>query len=192
MSRGLEGGSWHETYADSQWIFIGNLAPSVTWQQVLVMFSQYGEIIDFDLKVPDAHRVGRDNTHYNQRPYSQSHEGVPQVAQSRSLYAYLKYEDARSCALAVDNFSGVELCERRVKVDHVRDYRYPKHRISVSNGRSQLNVSQIELENYTEGSQSVEDDGIDKIDEIAIKLGLDLEDPMKEYLVQQHLDNLQQ
>lgn len=33
-------------------------------------------------------------------------------------FAYLKYEDQRSCVLAVDNFNGVLIYEKPLKVDH--------------------------------------------------------------------------
>ena len=40
--------------------------------------------------------------------------------------AFLKYEDSRSCILAVDNFVGVKVCGRPMRVDHVEKYRLPK------------------------------------------------------------------
>ena len=42
-------------------------------------------------------------------------------------FAFLKYEDSRSCVLAVDNLGGIELCGRTLRVDHVEKYRLPKH-----------------------------------------------------------------
>lgn len=66
------------------------------------MLSQYGEIEDFHLV--------RDE----------------ETGKSRG-FAFAKYEDARSCVLAVDNFTGQQLCGRSLRVDHVENYRLPKH-----------------------------------------------------------------
>lgn len=38
-------------------------------------------------------------------------------------YCFLCYEDQKSTILAVDNANGMLLLGRRIKVDHVRDYR---------------------------------------------------------------------
>ena len=42
-------------------------------------------------------------------------------------FGFLKYEDARSCVLAVDNFVGTKVCGRSLRVDHVEKYRLPKN-----------------------------------------------------------------
>ncbi len=42
-------------------------------------------------------------------------------------FAFLKYEDARSCVLAVDNITGSKILGRSIRVDHVEKYRLPKH-----------------------------------------------------------------
>lgn len=41
-------------------------------------------------------------------------------------FAFVKYEDSRSCVLAVDNFVGVKVLGRPIRVDHVENYRLPK------------------------------------------------------------------
>lgn len=40
-------------------------------------------------------------------------------------FAFLAYEDQRSTILAVDNFNGISLCGRTIRVDHVKDYKPP-------------------------------------------------------------------
>jgi RNA-binding motif X-linked protein 2 len=41
-------------------------------------------------------------------------------------FGFVKYEDARSCVLAVDNFVGTQVLGRSIRVDHVEHYRLPK------------------------------------------------------------------
>ncbi len=103
LERGLAGtsGSWHTKYAQSAWVYVGGLAKELTEGDVICVLSQYGEIEDFVL-----HRD-------------------PNTGESKG-FAHAKYEDARSCVLAVDNFCGVEICGRNIVVDHVENKRLPK------------------------------------------------------------------
>ena len=41
-------------------------------------------------------------------------------------FGFLCYEDQRSTILAVDNFNGLKLCKRTIRVDHVQTYKLPK------------------------------------------------------------------
>lgn len=41
-------------------------------------------------------------------------------------FAFIKYEDSRSCTLAVDNLCGASVLGRSIRVDHVEKYRLPK------------------------------------------------------------------
>ncbi len=41
-------------------------------------------------------------------------------------FAFICYEDQRSTILAVDNFNGIKLADRSIRVDHVKDYKPPK------------------------------------------------------------------
>jgi RNA-binding motif X-linked protein 2 len=104
LKRGLAGtaASWHQQYAQSAWVYVGNLDHALTEGDVICVLSQYGEI-------EDIHLVREEDT-----------------GKSRG-FAFCKYEDARSCVLAVDNFTGIELCGRSLRVDHVENYRLPKH-----------------------------------------------------------------
>jgi RNA-binding motif protein, X-linked 2 len=63
--------------------------------------SQFGE-------VDDIHLVREDDT-----------------GKSRG-FGFVKYEDARSCVLAVDNLAGAQVLGRSLRVDHVEHYRLPK------------------------------------------------------------------
>ena len=73
--------SWHAKYADSAWVFVGNLPMQLTEGDVICVMSQFGEVEDINL-------VRDEDT-----------------GKSKG-FAFLKYEDARSCILAVDNLTG--------------------------------------------------------------------------------------
>jgi RNA-binding motif X-linked protein 2 len=94
--------SWHTQYAKSAWVFIGGLDSKLTEGDVICIMSQYGEVEDINL-------VREEST-----------------GDSKG-FCFLKYEDARSCVLAVDNMSGSQVLERSLRVDHVEHYRLPKH-----------------------------------------------------------------
>lgn len=93
--------SWHDTYQNSSYIYIGNLDKSLTEGDIIVIFSQFGEPIDINLV--------RDE----------------ETGESKG-YCFLAYADQRSTILAVDNFIGYKLLERPLVVDHVLNYRLPK------------------------------------------------------------------
>jgi RNA-binding motif X-linked protein 2 len=81
--------SWHADYKDSAYIYIGGLDIDLTEGDVITIFSQYGEVMDINM-VKDK-----------------------QTGKSKG-FAFLKYEDQRSTALAVDNFSGAKVSARDV------------------------------------------------------------------------------
>lgn len=95
--------SWHVKYAESAWVYAGNLPVKLSEGDILAVMSQWGEVEDINL-VRDDKDTGK----------------------SRG-FCFLKYEDARSCVLAVDNFNGTKILGRSIRVDHVENYRLPKH-----------------------------------------------------------------
>ncbi len=103
LDRGIAGtsASWHSQFANSAWCYVGNLDHQLTEGDVLCIMSQYGE-------VDDIHLVREEDT-----------------GKSRG-FGFIKYEDARSCVLAVDNFCGATILGRSLRVDHVEQYRLPK------------------------------------------------------------------
>jgi len=103
LERGIAGtsASWHSQFANSAWCYIGNITHELTEGDILCIMSQYGEI-------EDIHLVRDEDT-----------------GKSRG-FAFLKYNDARSCILAVDNLGGVIVLGRSLRVDHVEQYRLPK------------------------------------------------------------------
>jgi len=94
--------SWHAKYLKSAWCYVGNLPLKLTEGDVICIMSQFGEIEDLNLV--------RDE----------------ETGKSKG-FAFLKYEDSKSCVLAVDNFTGSKILGRSIRVDHVEQYRLPKH-----------------------------------------------------------------
>ncbi|XP_035687571.1 RNA-binding motif protein, X-linked 2-like [Branchiostoma floridae] len=95
------GKSWHDQYSDSAWVFVGGLPYELTEGDVLCVFSQYGEIVNINMV--------RDKK-----------TGKPKG------FAFICYENQKSTVLAVDNFNGVKIKGRTIRVDHVSNYRVPK------------------------------------------------------------------
>ena len=93
--------SWHAQYSGSAYIVASNLDYRLSEGDLLAVFSQCGEIVDLNLL--------RDR----------------QTGRSRGT-AFIAYEDQRSTTLAVDNFNGVTLVDRVLRVDHIMQYRRPK------------------------------------------------------------------
>jgi RNA-binding motif X-linked protein 2 len=94
--------SWHAKYANSAWVYTGNIPTQLSEGDIISVLSQFGEIEDCNLV--------RDES----------------TGKSKG-FAFVKYEDSRSCILAVDNFNGSKLLGRSLRVDHVENYRLPKH-----------------------------------------------------------------
>ncbi|XP_041498829.1 RNA-binding motif protein, X-linked 2-like isoform X3 [Microtus oregoni] len=93
--------SWHSEYKDSAWIFLGGLPYELTEGDIICVFSQYGEIVNINL-VRDK-KTGKSKG-----------------------FCFLCYEDQRSTVLAVDNFNGIKIKGRTIRVDHVSNYRTPQ------------------------------------------------------------------
>lgn len=87
--------SWHTDYRDTAYIHIGGLPFELSEGDVLIIFSQYGNPVHLNLV--------RDK----------------ETGKSRG-FGFLKYEDQRSCDLAVDNLSGAKVLGRTLGVDHCR------------------------------------------------------------------------
>ena len=93
--------SWHYKYRDSSYIFISGFPKEVTEGDLVIVFSQYGEITDC--------RIVRDK----------------ETGKSKG-FGFICYEDQRSTILAVDNLNGIKIGGKLILVDHVEEYRLPK------------------------------------------------------------------
>ncbi|KAI0913436.1 hypothetical protein F4823DRAFT_40700 [Ustulina deusta] len=87
--------SWHTDYRDTAFINFGGLPYELTEGDIITIFSQYGE--------PVFLKLARDK----------------ESGKSKG-FGWLKYEDQRSCDLAVDNLGGAEIAGRLIRVDHAR------------------------------------------------------------------------
>lgn len=87
--------SWHADYRDTAYIYIGGLPFDVSEGDIVTIFSQFGN--------PTHVNLIRDK----------------ETGKSKG-FAFLKYEDQRSCDLAVDNLGGAEVLGRVLRVDHTR------------------------------------------------------------------------
>lgn len=81
--------SWHYEYRDSAYIYIGGLNYKMNEGDIVIVFSQFGEVVDC--------RLVRDS----------------KTGKSKG-FAFLAYEDQRSTVLAVDNLNGAEVCGRQI------------------------------------------------------------------------------
>ena len=88
-------GSWHTDYRDTAFINIGGLPFELSEGDIITIFSQFGE--------PVWIKLARDR----------------ETGKSRG-FAWIKYEDQRSCDLAVDNLGGATVMDRVLRVDHAR------------------------------------------------------------------------
>lgn len=147
-------GSWHDQYKDSAYIFIGGIPYDLSEQDVICVFSQYGEVVDFNLV--------RDK----------------ETGKSKG-FAFLAYEDQRSTILAVDNFNGMKLLGRILRVDHVAHYKKPK--------KKEGEEEEEEEEEYQIAPQGVlPEEATSKQSKKMTQLleTLDPDDPMKDYLIE--------
>ncbi|KAH8719498.1 hypothetical protein GQ44DRAFT_775202 [Phaeosphaeriaceae sp. PMI808] len=88
-------GSWHTDYRDTAFVYIGGLPFELSEGDIITIASQYGE--------PVWIKLARDK----------------ETGKSRG-FAWIKYEDQRSCDLAVDNLGGSTIMDRILRVDHAR------------------------------------------------------------------------
>lgn len=134
------------------------------------MFSQYGEILDINL-IRDK-KTGKSKG-----------------------FAFLRYEDQRSTILAVDNLTGSTVLGRKLRVDHVNEYKQPKKEGENAEDwdqdpRASMNVAPVALLTPEQRAHSGPEshDGQKHKDEHGMEQedytrGIDPEDPMFDYLV---------
>lgn len=87
--------SWHADYRDTAWVYVGGLPLDLTEGDVVTICSQFGN--------PTHLNLIRDR----------------ETGKSKG-FGFLKYEDQRSCDLAVDNLTGADVLGRLLRVDHTR------------------------------------------------------------------------
>lgn len=162
--------SWHADYRDTAYIYIGGIPLDVSEGDVVTIFSQYGS--------PTHINMIRDK----------------ETGKSKG-FAFLKYEDQRSCDLAVDNFGGAEVLGRMLRVDHTRykkrddedeeTYRIDKAEAEPVNGgkrASETDESDDERRRKKRRPMLKEERELEEL--LQVKDGEDT-DPMREYLIRE-------
>lgn len=164
--------SWHTDYRDTAYIHIGGLPFDLSEGDVLTIFSQYGNPVHIHL--------ARDK----------------ETGKSRG-FAWLKYEDQRSCDLAVDNLSGGTVLGRTLGVDHAR-YKLREGEVEGAGMESDLgeDADDTDREGDSRGKKRRKSESGSEEEERRPVLREEVElakllreheddDPMKKYLVEQ-------
>lgn len=169
--------SWHVDYRDTAYIYIGGLAHELSEGDVITIFSQYGD--------PVWIKLARDKD----------------TGKSRG-FAWLKYEDQRSCDLAVDNLSGASVMGKLLAVDHAR---YQRRKDEDENegyvGQGRIADEEPERSRRRRSEPSESESEEEKVEEARPMLKEEIElanlirdhdedDPMKAYMVQQKKEEL--
>ncbi|KAF9356540.1 hypothetical protein BGX26_005142 [Mortierella sp. AD094] len=150
-------GSWHEQYKDSAHVFVGGLPFNLTEGDILCVLSQFGEIAGINLV--------RDKD-------SGKSKG----------FAFLKYVDQRSTVLAVDNMNGSKIGGRVIRVDHVQNYKVPK--VFDADG-NEVEPDEDTVNNAAPKPIEEDDSDDDSYSESEAEddAGIDIDDPMRDYLL---------
>lgn len=161
--------SWHTDYRDTAYLYIGGLPFELSEGDILMIFSQYGNPVHINLV--------RDK----------------ETGKSRG-FCFLKYEDQRSCDLAVDNLSGAGVMGRVMSVDHTR-YKKKEGEIEGIGDEEEEAADETDKEGddrrkrrKTESASESEEERPLLKEEIELAKLLkehDEDDPMKAYLVKE-------
>ncbi|MCJ1298461.1 hypothetical protein MMC08_001251 [Hypocenomyce scalaris] len=172
--------SWHADYRDTAYIYIGGLPFDLSEGDVITIFSQFGEPVYVNLI--------RDK----------------ETGKSKG-FAFLKYEDQRSTDLAVDNLGGASVLGRIIKVDHTRYKRKDDeaeggdntNTFNSGNGTGNPEANDNTKSNRRRNSEAEREEDrrplIKEERELAALLrDHDEDDPMKEYLIQEKKEEVEQ
>jgi len=162
--------SWHTDYRDTAYIYIGGLPFELSEGDVLTIFSQYGNPVHINLV--------RDK----------------ETGKSKG-FCFLKYEDQRSCDLAVDNLSGAQVMGRMLSVDHTQ-YKMKEGEVETvgedEGGSEEQDDTDREGEERrkrrrTTESESEQDRPLlrEEVELARLKREMDDDDPMKAYLLKE-------
>ncbi|KAK3644391.1 RNA-binding protein Cwf29 [Elasticomyces elasticus] len=160
--------SWHTDYRDTAYIYIGGLPFELSEGDILTIFSQYGNPVHINLV--------RDK----------------ETGKSRG-YCFLKYEDQRSCDLAVDNLSGAGVMGRVVSVDHTR-YKKKDGEVEgvgdeeeIADDTDEEGASRSKRRRTESASESEAERPLikEEVDLAKLRRDMDDDDPMKAYMVKE-------
>ncbi|KAK5941599.1 RNA-binding protein Cwf29 [Knufia obscura] len=169
--------SWHADYRDTAWVYVGGIPLDLTEGDVVTIFSQFGN--------PTHLNLIRDR----------------ETGKSKG-FGFIKYEDQRSCDLAVDNLTGADVLGRLLRVDHTRykkrdDEDEDTHRIDrlESEAQADRNGKRASGTDESEGERRrrkkrrpmiQEENDLER--KLAIKESGEEEDPMRDYLARDKRD----
>lgn len=148
--------SWHADYKDTSYIYIGYLPFELTETDIIKIFSQYG--------IPTHINLVKDRD----------------TGKSRG-FCYLKYEDYKSCVLAIDNLNGIQVLNKKIKIDHVYYY--------LKDGQDENDF----LIDYSEAERELKsiEDGVEQKESKLIKDKSEFDDPMAGYISKQQEDEFE-
>lgn len=157
--------SWHTDYRDTAYIYVGGLNLDLSEGDIITIFSQYGE--------PVWIRLMRDK----------------ETGKSKG-FCWLKYEDQRSCDLAVDNLGGATVMGKMLAVDHTR---YKKRDDEDEDEGYVGQDKQIAGADAEESEVEEEARPLIKEELELAKLMRDMEDddPMKAYMIEQKKEEVE-
>jgi RNA-binding motif X-linked protein 2 len=157
--------SWHTDYRDTAYIYVGGLNLDLSEGDIITIFSQYGE--------PVWIRLMRDK----------------ETGKSKG-FCWLKYEDQRSCDLAVDNLGGATVMGKMLAVDHTR---YKKRDDEDEDEGYVGQDKQIAGADAEESEPEEEARPLIKEEIELAKLMRDMEDddPMKAYMIEQKKEEVE-
>ncbi|KAJ8104802.1 hypothetical protein OPT61_g10558 [Boeremia exigua] len=162
-------GSWHTDYRDTAFIYIGGLAFELSEGDIITIFSQYGE--------PVWVKLARDK----------------ETGKSRG-FAWIKYEDQRSCDLAVDNLGGATIMDRVVRVDHAR-YKPRDDEDMRDNTMGDVELDDAHDEDKRRRSEDTESDDDrpllpEEMELERLTEKLDLDDPMRDSMIKEQQEKV--
>jgi RNA-binding motif protein, X-linked 2 len=158
--------SWHADYRDTAYIYIGGLPFDLSEGDIITIFSQYGEPVFINLI--------RDK----------------ETGKSKG-FCFLKYEDQRSCDLAVDNMGGTTIMGRVLRVDHTR---YKRKDDEPEGDNTLGDAVPVRTAIEDESEEEVEQRPMLKEEKELAELMRDHDDddPMKAYLIEQKKEEVEE
>ena len=169
--------SWHTDYRDTAYIYIGGLPFDLSEGDIITIFSQYGD--------PVWIKLARDK----------------ETGKSRG-FAWLKFEDQRSCDLAVDNLSGTTVMGRMLAIDHTRyKKRDDEDEMEGYVGQGKLGTDtdgagnkrrRVDVRDESESEEERRPMIKEEIELAKLLEDHDEEDPMKAYMIQQKKEEVEE
>lgn len=170
--------SWHADYRDTAWIYVGGLPNDLSEGDVCIIFSQFGN--------PTHLNLIRDK----------------ETGKSKG-FGFLKYEDQRSCDLAVDNLGGSDVLGRMLRVDHSRykkrdgedeeTYRIDAREKEQLGGDAATDTdAEDEGDGRRKKRRKLLKEEVELEELLAIKADGDDEDPMRGYLIREKREEVEQ